>query len=295
MPAPPNHPLTHNAYGKHRVRVSKVKRPRPRKLDTQHNDVHEFIEASVDVTLEGDLAASYTVGDNANVVATDTCKNTVYVLAKDDPFETIESFGVSVAEHFLNQYAHLERATIELTEHRWHRIHGHAHCFTGSDAETPTARVVAQRGQPTAVAAGLDNLMIAKTTQTGFENFYQDEFRTLPDTDDRIFATVLAAQWDYAPTPGPGTIDFVAERTAVRDALLAKFTDHYSKSVQETLYLMANAALAACAKVSRITLNMPNKHHLKFNLEPFDRENDNEVFHVTDEPYGYITGTVTRG
>ncbi|MEM7625029.1 MAG: factor-independent urate hydroxylase [Planctomycetota bacterium] len=291
MPEPARHPLSHNAYGKHRVRVSKIKRPRPRGLDTEHTDRHEFIEATVNVMLEGDLAASYTVGDNANVVATDTCRNTVYAIAKDDPFETIESFGVTLAEHFLKQYEHITQATIELAEHRWHRIDGHAHCFTGSDGETPTARVVAPRGHATTVVAGLDNLMIAKTTQTGFENFHRDEYRTLPDTDDRIFATVLTAEWAYATKD----IDFAATRTAVRNALLAKFTDHYSKSVQETLYLMGNAALDACPTAASITLTMPNKHHLKFNLEPLGRENDNEVFHVTDEPYGYITGTVSRG
>ncbi|MEM9417545.1 MAG: factor-independent urate hydroxylase [Planctomycetota bacterium] len=278
------HPLSHNAYGKHRVRVSKIKRSA---TDPQH---HEFIEATVAVTLEGDLAEAYTVGDNSNVVATDTCRNTVYAKAKDDPFETIESFGVTLAEHFLSQYDHLTKATVELREHRWHRLDGHAHCFTGSDGETPTATVVAERGQATRISAGLDDLMIAKTTQTGFENFHRDEYRTLPDTDDRIFATVLTAIWDYA---SPAT-DFAAARSAIRDAMLTKFTDHYSKSVQETLYLMANAGLDACADAASITLTMPNKHHLKFNLEPLGRSNANEVFHVTDEPYGYITGTVTR-
>lgn len=283
------HPLTHNAYGKHEVRVSKIKRPPG--SGKSPTATHEFIEAAVAVTLEGDLAAAYTVGDNAHVVATDTCRNTVYAIAKDDPFVTIESFGIALAEHFIKQYAHLAKATVELREHRWHRIHGHAHCFTGSDSETPTAKIVAQRNHPTKVSAGLDQLMIAKTTQTGFENFHRDEYRTLPDTDDRIFATVLAATWDYGKTPA----DFSEARHAVRDAMLNKFTDHYSKSVQETLYLMANAALDACAEVTKITLTMPNKHHLKMNLEPLGRDNDNEVFHVTDEPYGYISGTVTRG
>ncbi|MEM9915179.1 MAG: factor-independent urate hydroxylase [Planctomycetota bacterium] len=283
------HPLSHNAYGKHRVRVSKIKRSA---TDPMH---HEFIEATVAVTLEGDLAESYTVGDNANVVATDTCRNTVYAKAKDDPFVTIESFGVTLAEHFLSQYDHLTKATVELREHRWHRINGHGHCFTGSDGETPTAKVIASRGETTIVSAGVDDLMIAKTTETGFENFHRDEYRTLPDTDDRIFATVLTADWNYSPPEAGGAVDYAASRTFIRDAMLAKFTDHYSKSVQETLYLMGNAALDACADATSITLTMPNKHHLKFNLEPLGRTNDNEVFHVTDEPYGYITGTVTRG
>ena len=81
--------LSHNAYGKHRVRVSKIKR------DAADPSRHEFIEASVNVTLEGEMEDAYAKGDNRNVVATDTCKNTVYVVAKDDPFDTIESFGFS--------------------------------------------------------------------------------------------------------------------------------------------------------------------------------------------------------
>jgi urate oxidase len=288
------HPLTHHAYGKHRVRVSKIKRPRPRDQDPEATDLHQFIEAAVDVTLEGDLETAYTEGDNTNLVATDTVRNTVYVLAKDDDFASIESFGVTVAEHFLTQYDHLNQATVELAEHQWHALVDHAHCFNGSNHETPTARVVAQRGEPIQVSAGLDHLMIAKTTETGFEDFHRDEFRTLPDTADRVFATVLTAEWDFTAASAMDASAFIAARQSIRDAMLKKFTDHYSRSVQETLYLMANAGLDADESTARITLQMPNKHHLKFNLEPFGRENNNEVFHVTDEPYGYIRGTVER-
>ncbi|MEM9883947.1 MAG: factor-independent urate hydroxylase [Planctomycetota bacterium] len=283
--------LTHNAYGKHRVRVSKVKRAEGAGSDPQA--VHEFIEAAVDVSLEGDLETAYTEGDNANVVATDTVRNTVYVLAKDDPFDTIETFGLAIARHFLKQYDHLRKATVTLRQHTWHRLSGCPHAFTGSDGETPTATVTAERGVEPNVVAGLDDLMVAKTTQSGFEDFYQDEFRTLPDTDDRVFATVLTASWSYLD-PAMSADNYAAARAAVREAMLAKFVDHYSRSVQETLYLMGRAALDACASAGSVTLTMPNKHHLKFNLAPFGRSNDNAVFHVTDEPFGYITGTVSR-
>ncbi len=39
---------------------------------------------------------------------------------------------------------------------------------------------------------------------------------------------------------------------------------------------------------------MPDKHHILFNLEQFGMENKNEIFMATDEPFGYITGTVSR-
>ena len=81
---------------------------------------------------------------------------------------------------------------------------------------------------------------------------------------------------------------------AIVDALMHRFIDHYSHSVQETLYKMGESALAACDDASEITLTLPNKHHLLVDLTPFGRDNENEVFMVTDEPYGYITATVGR-
>ncbi len=276
--------LAFNAYGKHHVRVSKIKR------DQQDAGKHQLIEASVNVVIEGDLETGYTEADNRNIVATDTCKNTIYVLAKDDPFDSIESFGVTIANHFLKQYDHLTRATVTLTENRWSRLLDCPHAFTGNSSDRSTASVIATRDQPTQVTAGVDQFVIAKTTQSGFADFHQDEFRTLADTDDRILATSMKADWVF----GTGTHDFVTCRATILDAMLKRFVDHYSISVQQTMMLMGTAAIEACGAIESVSMTMPNKHHIPFNLQPFGRENHNEVFIVTDEPFGYITATVQR-
>lgn len=140
------------------------------------------------------------------------------------------------------------------------------------------------------LSSGIDELMIAKTTETGFKDFHRDEFRTLPDTDDRILATVVTAVWKYSHYD----VHHAGLRSRARQAMLDKFLDHYSRSVQETLMMMGQAVLDACVEVSSIQLTMPNKHHIPFNLDPFGRTNENDVFMVTDEPYGFITATVTR-
>ena len=279
--------LAFNGYGKHRIRVSKIRRPRKAAAKAER---HEFFEASVDVELEGDFAEAFTEGDNRNVIATDTCKNTVYVLAKDHPLDTIESFGLAISEHFIGRYDHVSRCLVSLEERVWSRLASSPFCFTASGGATPIAVVDSVRGQSPLVQSGVKRLLIAKTTESGFGNFHCDEYRTLPDTDDRILATELSAVWSYDSAP----IDFTQCRTAIVDALLQRFTDHYSRSVQETLYLMGEAALAACTTVIEITLTMPNKHHLLVNLAPFGRTNENEIFVATDEPFGYITGTVAR-
>jgi urate oxidase len=64
--------------------------------------------------------------------------------------------------------------------------------------------------------------------------------------------------------------------------------------VQHTLYAMANAALAACADITEVTLTLPNRHHVLVDLSPFGLDNPNDVFVATDQPYGVIEATVRR-
>lgn len=279
--------LASQSYGKHRVRVSKVRRPRQAPPKEER---HEFVEATVNIELEGDFDAAYTHGDNRLVVATDTCKNTVYVVAKDHPLDSIESFGLALSQHFLDTYNHVDGVTVTLEERVWSRLLDSPHSFVADQKATPTATVKIKRGETPRVTAGVRDLVIAKTTETGFADFHHSECRTLADTDDRILATNMTATWNYNTTE----LDFSAAHTVVTGALLSRFIDHYSRSVQETLYFMAEAALAACSEIQQITLALPNLHHLLANLAPFERENQNEVFVVTDEPHGYITATVTR-
>ena len=46
--------------------------------------------------------------------------------------------------------------------------------------------------------------------------------------------------------------------------------------------------------VLEITLTLPNRHHLRYGLEPFGQDNPNVVFVATSEPYGLIEATVSR-
>lgn len=57
---------------------------------------------------------------------------------------------------------------------------------------------------------------------------------------------------------------------------------------------MGQEVLTQFDAVKEISLIMPNKHHIPFNLEQFGMKNKNEIFAATDEPFGYITGTVVR-
>src|SRR5262249_42466104 len=139
------------------------------------------------------------------------------------------------------------------------------------------------------VVSGLANLVVLKTTDSAFAGFPRDEYTTLPETAERILATSMTVSWKYRA----GTSDFTG-RDRVRAALLETFARHVTLSVQHTLYAMGEAALAACADVTEITLTLPNRHHLLVDLQPFGLDNPNEVFVATDQPYGLIEATIAR-
>lgn len=274
--------LTWNRYGKSRVRLVKLRRSR---------DPHEIVDLTIDVLLEGAFDSVYVDGDNAACLATDTMKNTVYALARQDPMVNVESFGVRLAEHFIAT-PHVARVRLSAIEHRWDRLtvdgRPHPHAFVQPGGEQWTAVVTCDRDRRE-VVSGLANLVVLKTTDSAFAGFPRDRFTTLPETTDRILATAVTTTWRYASA----SADFSA-RDRIRTALLETFAAHDSRSVQHTLYAMGEAALAACGEIVEITLSLPNRHHLLVDLAPFGLDNPNEIFVATDQPYGLIEATIRR-
>jgi urate oxidase len=276
--------LLHHNYGKAKVRVLKLFRA---------GKTHSLKELDVQVMLQGDFHASFIKADNRLVVATDSMKNTVNVFTKEELGDENEEFGISLGKHFLKTYPQVKRVEIILSEHCWNRISvsgkPHAHSFAEKSAAKPIAKIVSTR-EGTEIESGIEDLLILKTTASGFENFVRDKFTTLPETGDRIFATKLKAMWTYERKPK----SYSQTNGKILDAMLKVFTKNFSPSVQVTLFQMGGAALKAAPEISKISIAMPNKHCLLINLKPFGLENKNELFVPTDEPHGQIEGTVTR-
>ena len=277
--------LIHNAYGKTGVRLLRLLR----------GDRHEVLETSLEIRLEGQFAEAYE-GDNSRVLPTDTMKNSVYALARELPFGSAEELCRLLGRHFLNSQAHVSKAIVVSSERPWQRYQNEAATFVGGGEERSTVTYsIERRGDDfrERLSAGIGNLLILKTARSGFEGFPRDRYTTLKDTADRLLATRLEATWDYHHS-SPEEVDFLAARARVSAALLQSFADHDSKSVQETLKVMGEAALEAAPEIDQIHLVMPNKHYLLVNLEAFGLDNPNQIFLPTDEPAGRIEGTLRR-
>jgi len=277
--------LTANRYGKSAVRLVAVERDGER---------HGLRDLTVEIRLSGDFEAAYRDGDNRRVYPTDSMKNSVYALARRDGVGALEAFARRLAEHFLSRSSAPSAAEVAVSERPWSRVEvsgrPHPHAFVGGSEERRTARVelseAGARGE-----SGIVDLVVLKTTDSGFADFARDELTTLRSTDDRILATAVEARWSY----GGSAVDFDAAWREVRRHLVEAFAGHRSRSVQHTLHAMGERVLAEVAAVEEIQLRMPNLHHLLVDLSPFGMDNPNQVFVATAEPFGVIEGTLRRG
>ena len=276
--------VDHN-YGKSSVRVTRVRRLADR---------HELVEMRIEINLTGSFERSYTHGDNSSVVATDSMKNTVYLLAKDNPLESPESFALHLAKHFVATYPQVSRAIVNADQSSWRRIivAGVAHptAFESGGAELRRATATVAKDH-TEIRGGFSDLLVLKTTDSAFTGFVRDKYTALPEATDRILATKVSSEWTYAETEA----DFNKTFSTIRAAMLEVFAKHKSDAVQQTLYDMGVAALKVENSIKAINLRMPNKHRIPFNFKPFGLEFDNDVYVTTDEPSGEIVASLERG
>ncbi|GAB4241278.1 MAG: urate oxidase [Candidatus Methylacidiphilales bacterium] len=277
-------PLLTQSYGKQRVRFLRTVR---------HPDRHEVLEIKAGIALDGDFSRAYLADDNSQVVATDTMKNTLMVLGYTFTGTSPEAFALYVRDHFLGKYPHVTSIRLDLEQAPWSRCnlagkpHPHTFQFSGP---TRTVSLHATRDSLT-LQGGLKDWRIMKTTGSGFVGFPRDEFTTLPETDDRILATEATISWTY----GPGSADYETIHERVLPAMLHIFAETYSPSVQRTLFLMGEAALAAAPELATITLALPNKHYLPINYAAFGLPAQQTLCWLpTDEPHGQIQATMSR-
>ena len=275
-----------NQYGKAETRVVRVYRDTAR---------HEIRDLNVSTLLRGDFGAAHARGDQANVLPTDTQKNTCFAYAKEKGVGAIEDYALDLARHFVADIAPVSGARVDVTEYHWERVsvdgRPHPHTFVRAGDEVRTTAVSAEAGDRAWVISGLDGLVVMKTTGSEFHGFLKDRYTTLPETDDRILATSLTVRWRYRAWPPDG---WDQAHARIRQILLERFAEVHSLALQQSLWEMGQGVLKARDDVAEIRLSAPNRHHFLADLAPFGLDNPGEVFHAADRPYGLIQCAVTR-
>ncbi|QNJ94998.1 urate oxidase [Mycolicibacterium fluoranthenivorans] len=276
--------LGKNQYGKAENRVVRIYRDTPR---------HEIHDINVSTCLRGDFTAAHLVGDQSEVLPTDTQKQTAYAYAKEKGLLSIEDYGLTLARHFVHDVAPVQAARIEIDEYAWERaiVDGaeHDHTWIRKGQEVRTAAITVDTDGEY-VVGGLKDLIVLKSTGSEFAGFLSDPYTVLEPTHDRVMATSLVAQWRFTSTE----VDWETVYAQIKTALITQFAVVQSLALQQTLFHMGRAVLEEHPQIAEVRLSAPNKHHFVYDLSPFGLENNNEVFNADDRPYGLIQATVTR-
>ncbi|KAF4306804.1 hypothetical protein SLS57_003171 [Botryosphaeria dothidea] len=291
--------LNYARYGKDNVRLYKVHK---------HPDgTQSVVEQTVRVLLEGDIETSYTQADNSVIVATDTQKHTVYVLAKQNPVTPPELFASIVGTHFITKYSHIHAAHVKIVTHKWTRmtIDGkpHPHSFVRDGEDIRTVEAVIREGKGISIKSGIDKLLVLKSTGSAFYGFHRDEYTRLGETWDRILSTEVKAEWEWKTFSGLDEVKSVVPKfdaafNSAKTITLDTFAKDNSASVQNTMYKMSDQILSAAPLVETVSYSLPNKHYFEIDLSWFkgtkNTGKDAEVFAPQTDPNGLIQCTVGR-
>ncbi|MEU6551372.1 factor-independent urate hydroxylase [Streptomyces sp. NPDC046915] len=283
--------LGQNQYGKAENRVVKI---------TRDGATHHIRDLNVSVSLSGDMDEVHYSGSNANVLPTDTSKNTVYAFAKEYGIESPEQFGIHLARHFVSSREPIHGARIRVEEYAWERIEHAgegAHSFVRKGQETRLTQVTYD-GEAWEVVSGLKDLVVMNSTDSEFWGYAKDKYTTLKEAHDRVLATEVSGRWRFGwSDDGHPVPDWEESYAETRRHLLQAFAETYSLSLQQTLYAMGVRVIDQRAEIDEIRFSLPNKHHFLVDLEPFGLKNDTPdgaVYFAADRPYGLIEATVLR-
>ena len=247
---------------------------------------------------EGNFGAAFTEGNSAGLLPGETIKNLVHRVARGQEHAAIEELGLAICARILEHHTAIGLARVEITEQPWARLDAggkaQGQAFTPGGVERRTASV-SSNGTRVSVAAGLENLVLMRTG--GFVPAERGKTSEEPTADglQRLFIASLSARWSYTS----GDIAFGPYRQGVRAAIVETFAWHKGRSVQETLYAIADVVLASYQEISEVTLSLQERPYRPVDLLELALDGD-ALFIAHDEPVGVVENhgwpiTVGRG
>ncbi|XP_064395105.1 uricase-like [Halichondria panicea] len=272
--------VSHSGYGigKNDVRFMRVRRD---------GDRYYVTELWVSTELQLSTVGDYERGDNSGIVATDSQKNTVLVLAKQNEITSPEQFAMLICSHFLGTCKQLIRCKVSIEQAPWQRIKQggaeHSHAFISQPSAIRFCTVSQLRGGALKVSGGMKDVKVLKTTQSGFEGTID---HVLPETSNRTFCTNLSLKYDFREDVHG--VDFNGTWETVKSSLLDVFAG-YSHSVQNMMYDTAKVVFARVPKINDVEIRMPNIHYYVADLLKLPNSGE-----LLNNPQGMISATFSR-
>jgi urate oxidase / 2-oxo-4-hydroxy-4-carboxy-5-ureidoimidazoline decarboxylase len=225
--------------------------------------------------------ASYTEGDNAAVVATDSMKNFVHRMGLEFEGDALEDFVSLVATRLLERYEQMEGVAVAAREVPFERVQGSS--FRRSYGDYAVAELDLDRDGGASARSGREALHLIKLTGSSFAGFLRDEYTTLPEAADRPLFVHMDMHWTH------GARERSARSEDVRDHAVAAFCELRSASIQELVYRIGERVLEGFPELASVEFRAENR--LWDTVQPGDGAT---VYTDARPPFGVITLTLER-
>jgi len=243
-------------------------------------------------------------GLHANVLPTDTTKNTVYAFAKEHGIESAEQFGIPWPALRDEPGSHQDGAHPH-REYAWERIET-SDANSKSSAADEAKHSFVRKGQETRVTQITTTVVVGghlPGEDLVVMNSTNSESGATSRTSTRRSRGRTTASWH----PGLRPLALQLVRRRAEDAQLGEVlrrsgstcsrpsAETYSLSLQQTLPTKwARGSSTTAARSTRSRFSLRTSTHFLVDLKPFGLEERQRGLLAADRPYGLIEATVLR-
>ena len=223
--------------------------------------------ASVLMLIYGDAFwPTYTTGDNAGLIATDSMKNFIQRESMSFGGYDLEDYCRFLGARVLDTYSQVEGVQVSASEIPYAGLaapkpggSGAAAgvAFLPSGPDRAMARIELERRGLVEAVSGIRGFKLLRLGGSAFRGFVRDDYTTLPELTDRPLHMWLDLEWRYSdPAAAFGGGASVAR---ARHIVLDVFQSFESGSIQQVIYQVGTRLLAEMPALAEVHLEAQNR------------------------------------
>jgi urate oxidase len=273
-----------SSQGESRLRMLRIVR---------RGDRHDARDLTVSIRFEGDFAPAFVEGRPDGIIPGETLKTFVHQMVREHAGAEIEIVGLALCRRVMSAHAQVSRVRVEIAEQPWARLdvggkpQGQAFVLGGPEQRTVA---ITSNGRQSAVVSGIEQLVLMRTAGFLARDATARADDGLDDAVQPLLVGSLSAKWTYSNAE----VAFGSYRRGVRAVIGETFAMHAARSVQHTLYAIADVVLASYEEILDVTLAMHERPYRPADMFNASMEKVDELFVAAEEPVGVVEVTVER-
>jgi urate oxidase/2-oxo-4-hydroxy-4-carboxy-5-ureidoimidazoline decarboxylase len=214
--------------------------------------------ANITILVYGDAFwSTYTTGDNAGLIATDSMKNFIQREMLNYEGSDLEDCCRFLGAKFIDMYPQVEGVQISAVEIPYVALPGSSVAFMPAGPDRAFARLELSRTEVLEIASGISGFKLLRLGGSAFHGFVRDQYTTLPDIANRPLHMWLDLEWLYTE-PSAG-FSSGAVTAAVRRIVREVFHAFESGSIQQVIYQIGTKMLADIPCIAEVHLEANNR------------------------------------